>query len=135
MSKTDKTHPVWVGRQWKPEHGAYCVNRPDTRHGTDPCDLPAEPPNRHINRWNSYSQPYTCCWWPDLPNYYAGWPYRAKAYSRPRSIGCVANRTERGIRCAWRNTRQALLAAGRNDVDDIELPDPRHRHYALWDAW
>ena len=153
MSKTDKTQPWWYGRPWEAWHHIRCVNYlPHGRHlgarnsitRDRPCDLPAEPPRRKLTdqRWPKRGQ--GCYWWPDAPNYYsrAG----ARFWPRPPSVQGQANQMERGIRAAWRMARRELLQVvpcrecgpGRNcycDLDDIELPDPRHRHFALWDRW
>lgn len=136
MSHTDKTQPWWWNREWEPVHAVRCPNRPLhlSYHPTpDPnyrCDLPPAPSNHHPDTRRRKSH---CHWWPDTPNYYSD--AGSRIWGRERHVKHTANLYERGIRAAWRNTAHRLLATGREDLDDIELPDPRHRHFALWDRW
>lgn len=69
-----------------------------------------------------------------------------EAHSYPRTnglrrIGYAANRQERGLRAADRVAARAadrLLRGAEDAADaawDIEFADPRHRHFAVWDAW
>lgn len=68
-----------------------------------------------------------------------GWPVggysRQLGYFARHCVKEQGNQIERGIRAAWRGARQQLLQVDRDDLDDVELPDPRHRHFALWDRW
>lgn len=72
---------------------------------------------------------------------------RLEAFDYPRTyckghvVQYRANRQERALRAADRaaadRARHLLRAAG-NAVDaawDVEFPDPRHRHFAVWDSW
>lgn len=56
-------------------------------------------------------------------------------------IGGISNRQERGLRTADRamdcRARAMLRSAGDlvEDAWDIDFPDPRHRHFGVWDSW
>jgi hypothetical protein len=72
--------------------------------------------------------------------------HRLEAYEYPRSyglrvIGGISNRQERGLRAADRvmdrRVRQMLRGA-QDAVEaawDVDFPDPRHRHFGVWDSW
>lgn len=137
MSKTDKTNPWWVGRPWEPLHRYNCrdyrglyVQR--VAEYVD-CDLPDEPPKRYDRKARWRGRPTGCFWEPEWPNYYS--KTGNKHWARERHVQEFANRQERGIRAAWRDTVRLLKATPVDLVDDIPLPDPRHRHFALWDRW
>lgn len=71
---------------------------------------------------------------------------RLEAYTYPRThggqfIAYAANRQERALRAADRiagnRTRQAVRGA-LDSVEaawEVDYPDPRHRHFAVWDSW
>lgn len=72
--------------------------------------------------------------------------HHLEAYTYPRTcglrvIGGISNRQERGLRAADRamdrKARQALRGA-QDAVEaawDMEFPDPRHRHFGVWDSY
>lgn len=156
MSRTYKTNPEWVGRDWVPVHHRTCEHYIKvcsgiyTKSPKRPCNLPVDPPRR----WNRvrFWLGEDCGWEPDLPRFY---PYtnrpepEHKKWARPKSVAEQANRIERGIRAAWRTYRQGSISSiiycieGCVDcpcrfdeaVHDTEPPDPRHRRFALWDRW
>lgn len=150
MSKTDKTDPWWYGRDWEAVHHLRCVDyvpQPRLLGGRRwitrdrPCDLPPEPPQRKETP-KRYPSRQGCHWWPDIPSYYSR--TGARFWPRPPSVQGQANQVERGIRAQWRTARQELLATQHCHewqrgcyccLDEVELPDPRHRHFALWDRW
>lgn len=141
MSRTDKTQPWWYGRPWEAIHHIRCVEYipgpglSSARYITRdlPCTLPPEPPKRKLTdeRWPKRGQ--YCHWWPDAPSYYSR--SGARFWPRPPSVKGQGNMIEKGIRAAWRRARQELLSVQFDDLDDVVLPDPRHRHFALWDRW
>lgn len=72
--------------------------------------------------------------------------HRLEAYTYPRTyglrvIGGISNRQERGLRAADRvrdRKVRAVLRGAQDAVEaawDIEFPDPRHRHFGVWDSW
>jgi hypothetical protein len=72
--------------------------------------------------------------------------HRLEAYTYPRTynvrvVGGISNRQERALRAAdraWdRKARQVLRGSqdATEDAWDVEFPDPRHRHYGVWDSW
>lgn len=138
MSRTHKTNPDWVGREWEPLHSLWCRDYIPRRQGQrvdhyKPCDLPDEPPHGPPVRvtWRGTRNTATRCrWWPDLPNAYNR-PGR-KNYTWP-TVTAHRRLHERGIRAKWRLCRQEMLATPISDIDEIELPDPRHRRQA-WRA-
>lgn len=154
MSRTDKTNPEWVGRDWKPVHSLECEDYISYHHPgyrlldircRKPCDLSVEPPSRWSHpSWRS--RLWNCYWEPDFPRFYTDAPEH-KRYARPATVAEQANKLERGIRTAWRNARQELLSSRicvegipgcsclYDVVNDVNLPDPRHRRFALWDRW
>lgn len=151
MSKTDKTNPIWVGREWEPLHRLACreyVPRPRWRRVSryEPCNLPDEPPARY-ERWSWRKGRDACIWEPILPSAYHG--EGAREWKRPRAVRENANKIERRIRTEWRDHRRKLLSSricAENipgccclhdllNEDDLVPPDPRHRNYALWDMW
>lgn len=145
MSRTHKTNPDWVGREWEPVHGNGCreaigqsrLLRLRLVDPYEPCDLPDEPPHGPPIRvsWRGIVNGHgtRCAWWPDLPSAYRR--PSSKQYPRGGRVGYAANRFERGVRTAWRDWAQQALAMPRGELDDIEPPDPRHRHFAMWDWW
>jgi hypothetical protein len=132
MSKTDKTDPDWVRCQWEAYHHPRCVKNPGRRITYLDCDLPPEPRRgRPIPlTWRIVAELSRCQWDPITPDYYS--TSGRKFYGRGRHMGIAANLQERAIRAAWRAVAVELLAVRRDDVDDVVLPDPRHRHDALW---
>ncbi|MCC5574500.1 hypothetical protein IMZ11_02445 [Microtetraspora sp. AC03309] len=71
---------------------------------------------------------------------------RLDAHTYPRTYGdrwiaYAANRQERALRAADRvaavNTRHVLRAADElvDAAWDMDWPDPRHRHFAVWDSY
>lgn len=72
--------------------------------------------------------------------------HRLESYTYPRTHGMrrtsyTANRQERALRAADRalewKARQVLRGA-QDAVEaawEIDFPDPRHRHFAVWDSW
>lgn len=147
MSRTHKTNPWWVNREWEPSHHIRCPHYVPASQLTDPdfvCDLPEEPPNRLL-RLGWHRGVTRCLWWPDGPFYYSR--TGIKTYGRPSGVHEDANLMEGGVRTAWRGYRQRVLSSRIceegisgcdclfNVVGDLEPPDPRHRHYAIWDMW
>lgn len=155
MSKTDKTNPIWVGREWEADHGYACElyvrgsNHIHPHSPRRPCNLPAEPPRRWVGfGWHRrVISEVPCTWEPILPSAYHG--SGTGEWARPRAVHENANKIERRIRTEWRDHRQKLLASRicveripgcdcLNDLlneDDLVPPDPRHRNFALWDMW
>jgi hypothetical protein len=146
MSKTYKTNPWWVTAEWwRPVHDLRCENHTHIRcighrrSGSEvlECDLPAEPVVQHFRtigwRGRSHDVRPRCRWEPDVPSYYSA--AGARYWPRERYVKEQANQIERSIRAAWRTVRQELLQVSIGDLDDVELPDPRHRHFAMWDRW
>lgn len=142
MSKTDKTRPWWVDPDWwVPHHDIRCLHYPLHFRGED-CDLPEEPPRRYNRtparrytwlRKGGVPDATRCTWEPHLVG---GYGYTLHRYRNGhKGVREQSNLMEGGIRAAWRAARQELLAVQREDLDDVELPDPRHRHFALWDRW
>jgi hypothetical protein len=134
MSRTDKTNPWWVGAWWEPSHHHSCPDYrgwwPTTDH--NPCDLPDQPPNGPPQRRRAGTRSRArCTWWPDSPSPYSD--AGKTLFGRGRHVRTAANLQERGIRAAWRTTARTLAGTRLDLVDDVALPDPRHRHYALWD--
>lgn len=132
MSKTDKTDPDWVRCQWEPWHHPRCVERSDRKITYLDCDLPPEPERGHpiYISWRVTQKLRRCKWAPITPNYYS--PEGYKFYGRHRHVHRDANLLERGTRAAWRDCAKKLLATPIDEIDDVMLPDPRHRHLALW---
>jgi hypothetical protein len=141
MSKTYKTDPDWVRCWWEPWHHPNCVQRPDGQNtfldhdlpvGID-CDLPVEPTRGRpvYLSWRTHAALSRCRWSPMTPNYYS--TAGRKFYGRGRHIHLAANFRERGIRTAWRDCAKMLLALPIGEIEDVALPDPRHRRSALWD--
>lgn len=72
---------------------------------------------------------------------------RLRAYTYPRTFGMgrivsePARRLQRALRAAERATERqirAVLRAAPDPVEqawDVDFPDPRHRHFGVWDAW
>jgi hypothetical protein len=160
MSKTYKTDPWWVKAElWEPVHNERCVDYGPRRRwqsGADPgfvCDLPADPVIRNPKRphwaWSMYvrtnmpPEGFTFCFWePVSPSYYSD--EGIKVYGREGGLNVDGNLYERGIRAQWRAARNRLLSTmGCYEyqpgcycgLDEDAIPDPRHRHYALWDRW
>ncbi len=155
MSRTRKTNPPWVGRDWVPVHATMCRNyMPKSRYQrVDPdhvCNLPAEPPAHWVYPFGWRVTVRSCTWEPDLPRWSPWRPQRPehKLYPRPRRTAQMANRDERRIRTQWRTHRDTMLAhricvehipgcSCLHDVlneDRLIPPDPRHRRQALWDT-
>lgn len=156
MSKTDKTNPVWVGREWEAVHG-YACELYVRNAGVQPhnprrlCNLPPNPPRRWLGFGQRgrgmYVWEVPCYWEPILPSAYRG--PSTREWPRPRAVRENANKIERRIRTEWRDHRQKLLASRicvegtpgcccLHDLlneDHLVPPDPRHRNYALWDMW
>lgn len=141
MSRTTKTNPWWVGSWWEPSHRYGCPHRLHTSWQKPVtkwigCDLPDEPPRRKLtppHRWRALRGPGHCIWDPCGPWYYGR--EGRKHYGRTSRVGYGANRFERGVRAAWRDCAQGLRYTPLDDIDDVTLPDPRHRHFAIWDEW
>lgn len=70
-------------------------------------------------------------WWPVSPSYYT--VRGRKLFGRGRHVRFAANLQERGARAAWRAAAVTLRAVRGDDVDDVVVPDPRHRRCALWE--
>lgn len=154
MSRTDKTNPWWYDSEWEPLHNIRCPHYTPRRFGSMirdaqfVCDLPEDPPKRRLTESRMVRFPprnSRCYWWPDTVRYYSR--QGIKYYGRPRHVKEQGNLIERGIRAAWIVYRQKVIAsrvcvegiAGCpclfDAVDEIDLPDPRHRRFALWDIW
>jgi hypothetical protein len=73
--------------------------------------------------------------------------HRLLAYTYPRTHGIghtvsgPSNRQERGLRAADRAVGREVAKALRAAQDavqaawDVEYPEPRHRHFGVWDSW
>ncbi len=142
MSKTDKTDPAWIQAIW--EDGWVAEHECNVAYGREDCDLPPAPP-KHYDRTPSRfrrGREHHCRWEPQMVGRYS---YTLRYYrNASRGVAYVANQMERGIRARWRVAQQELLREPHCceyqrgcycNLDDIELPDPRHRHFALWDRW
>jgi hypothetical protein len=137
MSRTDKTNPWWHGRKWEPDHALGCPNRPahgySSHHrgfGFRECDLPEQPPRRKLTppRYRERG----CTWEPFAPH-----PYKlpgSKLWARGRYVSEISRAMEGGYRTAWLVTRQRLLQSP-GHTQDIDVINPNHRHFALWDRW
>lgn len=151
LSRTDKTDPPWVDREWEAVHVRGCIHFSLARYiygstkkinAKIECGLPREPPRRYNN---AVPRQTSCHWEPDWPPCYRYEPGHRR-YARPSAVHEQASQIERGIRGAWRNYRQRALSSRicvehisgcpcLYDVMNEETPpDPRHRHFALWDA-
>jgi hypothetical protein len=69
-------------------------------------------------------------WSPLTPSYYS--KRVRKFYGRPRSRSQDENLFERGVRAAWRDCAKKLSGTPIGEIDEVVLPDPRHRHNVLW---
>lgn len=72
--------------------------------------------------------------------------HRLAAYTYPRATGArlvarISNLQERSLRAADRAMGQRARQVLRGSQDaveaawDLDFPDPRHRHFAVWDSW
>lgn len=73
--------------------------------------------------------------------------HRLEAYEYPRTYGVGhtvsyrANRQERALRAADRamdRLARSVLRGAQDAVEaawDLDFPDPRHRHFGVWDSW
>lgn len=73
--------------------------------------------------------------------------HRLEAYTYPRTYGIghtvsgPSNRQERGLRAADRamdRLARQVLRGSQDAVEeawDLDFPDPRHRHFGVWDSW
>lgn len=159
MSNTYKTDPWWVkAKEWEPVHNRLCPNRTPVHTyvwsgSPDPdfvCDLPEEPVVQNPRRPRSWRHSitdatptgYTACWWEPVIGSYYGREGR-KIYGVERGLHISGNLFERGVRAQWRKARGRLLGTigcqyGDTcccQLDEDCIPDPRHRHFAIWDRF
>lgn len=159
MSKTDKTDPWWhQATEWKPDHSWRCANLIQRGRWVPPpdpdyvCDLPDVPPKRKpiMPSWKrgrrlkeQLPEGFTeCGWQPVIASAYSR--NGRKIYGIEKHVHEQANHIERRIRMEWRVARQQLLGTMgcyelqpgcRCGLDEDAIPDPRHRHYAIWNMW
>ncbi len=121
MSKTDKTRPYWV----KINDPLSPARREYHDHSRGTCDI-EDFLKIKGERWRYLN---TCGY--DIPYY--GWNGGFYSPAVGRWAKAEKKVREGGARAKLARDRHEMLKMSREDIEDYDVINPRHRHGVLWD--
>lgn len=127
MSRTYKTRPYWVKEMDKSYRGKLIKEYHN--HEKSPCDIHLYDSTSRFNvRKPRHAGLVTSCG-------YGCAHYGEELFTRPKRLKSIINEITGGERAELRKDTQELKKLSREDIEEYDVVNPKHRHSGLWDLY